>query len=69
MIDEPSWPLSEDTQAEDQRRCVLCAHFFPKDEMERRPIDEPGAYDWVCEDCYERGQSERYTCPPNHPDE
>ena len=69
MSENHTQPLSEDTQAEDQRRCALCYHLFPKDEMHRLEIDEPGALDWVCEDCYERGHSERYTCPPNHPDE
>ena len=59
MIDEPSWPLSEDTQAEDQRRCALCYHLFPKDDMERVQMDEPGAWEWVCSGCSEKVDSEQ----------
>ena len=41
---------------EDHRPCALCGKTYGKDEMERVEIDEPGAKDWVCEDCYEAGQ-------------
>ena len=58
MNEEAREPLSEDTQAEDQRRCVLCYHLFPKDEMERVQLDEPGAWEWVCERCWEKVEGE-----------
>lgn len=46
MIEEPKG-------LEDLRPCALCQAIGPKDEMHRAEIDEPGAYDWICESCYE----------------
>jgi len=54
-----NWPLSEDTQTEEQRRCALCFHFFPKDEMERVQLDEPGAWNWICSECLEKVQTDQ----------
>lgn len=54
MIDEPRWPLSEETQPDEQRRCALCVHFFPKDEMHHVQVDEAQNWRWVCEGCNER---------------
>ena len=59
MSEEHSQPMSEDTQAEDQRRCALCYHLFPKDEMERVQMDEPGAWEWICSGCSEKVNSEQ----------
>ena len=59
MSEEPRQPLSEDTQAEGQRRCALCYHFFPKDDMERVQLDEPGAWEWSCSGCSEKVESEQ----------
>jgi len=80
MSEEQCQPLSEDTQAEDQRHpiphpwedwrsCALCGDVYRKDEMVRVDLDEPGAKDWVCEVCHEAGQQERDTSWPNHSDE
>ena len=51
MINEPSW-------IEDIRPCALCQARVPKDEMHRVEIDEPYAFDWVCEECYEQGKED-----------
>ena len=59
MSEEARQPLSEDTQAEDQRRCALCYHLFPKDDLERVQLDEPGAWEWVCAGCWEKVESEQ----------
>ena len=59
MSEEHSQPMSEDTQAEDQRRCALCYHLFPKDDMERVQLDEPGAWEWMCSECSEKVDSEQ----------
>ena len=59
MSEDYAQPMSEDTQAEDQRRCVLCYHLFPKDEMERVQMDEPGAWEWICLGCSEKVDSEQ----------
>ena len=57
MSEDYAQPLSEDTQAEDQRRCALCYHLFPKDDMERVQMDEPGAWEWSCSGCSEKVKS------------
>ena len=59
MSEEHDQPMSEDTQAEEQRRCTLCYHLFPKDDMERVQMDEPGAWDWICFECSEKVQSDQ----------
>ena len=59
MSEDYAQPLSEDTQAEDQRRCALCYHLFPKDDMERVQLDEPGASVWMCSECSEKVDSEQ----------
>ena len=41
---------------EDQRTCALCGKGYGKDDMHRVEVDEPGAYGWVCTECYEAGQ-------------
>jgi len=53
MSEYSTQPLSEDTQAEEQRRCALCFHFFPKDEMFHCQVDEAQNWQWVCEGCQE----------------
>lgn len=58
MSEEANQPMSEDTQEDNQRRCAVCYHYFPKDEMTRMQIDEPGAYDWVCAGCAEKVESD-----------
>ena len=57
MSEEHAQPMSEDTQAEEQRRCALCYHLFPKDDMEQVQMDEPGAWEWICSGCSEKVQS------------
>jgi len=59
MSEEHPQPLSEDTQAEDQRRCALCYHLFPKEDMERVQMDEPGAWEWICAGCSEKVENEK----------
>jgi len=59
MSEEYRQPMSEDTQAEDQRRCALCYHLFPKDDMERVQMDEPRAWEWICSGCSEKVESEQ----------
>ena len=59
MSEEHRQPLSEDTQAEGQRRCALCYHFFPKDDMERIQLDEPCAWEWLCFGCSEKVDSQQ----------
>ena len=49
-------PVYAEDYQEELRRCALCHHLAPHDELERCQLDEPGAWDWVCEPCYERGQ-------------
>ncbi len=46
----------EPLSLEEQRKCALCERIFIKDEMYHVEINEPGAYGWLCEDCYEAGQ-------------
>ena len=59
MSEDHAQPMSEDTQAEDQRRCALCYHLFPKDDMERVQLDEPGAWEWICAGCSEKVKSDQ----------
>ena len=59
MSEDHPQPMSEDTQAEEQRRCTLCYHLFPKDEMERVQMDEPGAWEGICAGSSENAESEQ----------
>ena len=47
-------PVYAEDYQDELRRCALCGRLHPKDEMERCQIDEPGAWDWVCQACMER---------------
>ena len=57
MIDEPSWPLSEDTINDLEAKCALCGEVFLKIQMQKYPIDEPGVLDYVCLDCQGKEQA------------
>lgn len=51
-------PTSDDIldMRDDLRRCALCPHPFPKDEMVYLQLDEPGHWQWVCWGCHEQIQ-------------
>ena len=55
MQREPTHPTSDDVldMQQDLRRCALCSHLFPKDEMFHIQLDEPQNWAWVCEGCDE----------------
>lgn len=52
-------PSQPENLLEDLRPCALCGKSYGKDEMHRVEMDEPGAYGWVCAECYEEGQGAR----------
>ena len=57
MIDEPSWPMKEDAISDLDAECALCGEIYLKVQMQKHPIDESGAVEWVCVDCHGKEQA------------